>query len=297
MSIYSLSGSEIQTCYNKSGGSLSQAYDVSGNALMYGTLKVATYNVGQWYLGNHDNVPANRDAEYYALQNGMISSIDPDILLLEEYVDQFSKAGRTALSMLQQHFPYIRSQGGGSTTTGYGRCICSKYPITNYTVRQYTHGTDYYFDSCNITAGGITFTVFVTHLHWMAGLPDTDREAEVAELISVASQMQNVIIGGDFNTAIGGSATEEQNIERYNTFVKPFVDAGFNSANFSEFGNFVTCIDGPTAESNNWYLDNIYTSSNIEIVGAYVDTTKLTDGLNDKIDHMPLVAELSIGSA
>jgi len=295
MSLYALDGTPIISCYDYNSLPLIQVYDINGNRILINnSIKVANYNVGQWYLGNHNNVPANRDAEYYALQNGIIQSIDADILLLEEYVDQFSKSGRTAYSLLSQYYPYIEARGGGSTTTTDGRCICSKFPISNYAVRVYQQGGKYY-DSCNVTIGNLVFTVFVTHLHWASGLPDYDREAQVAELISVASQMQNVIIGGDFNTAIGGSATEEQNTERYNTFVKPFVDAGFNSANFSKFGNFVTCIDGPTVASSNWYLDNIYTSQNIEIVDAYVDTTKLTDGLSDKIDHMPLIATLQIG--
>ena len=36
------------------------------------------------------------------------------------------------------------------------------------------------------------------------------------------------------------------------------------------------------------------TSSNITIKDMYADTTKLTDGITDKIDHLPLIAELII---
>ena len=295
MSVYDKNGRALNTIYNKDGTSISSAYDINGNIVFSRdtTIKVATYNVGQWYLGNHDNVPVNLDSTYYALQNGMISSINADILLLEEYTKQFSKLPRTAISMLEQYYPYIHEQGGDNPTasTSVGRCVCSKYPITNYTTHTYTQGSPFYFDSCNITIGDNVFMVIVTHLHWASGLTDSIREQEIAELINFASDYSNVIIGGDFNTALSTSLTEAQYQYAYNAFVKPFIDAGFNSANFKDFGNMVTCIDGSNVE---YLLDTIYTSPNISITNAYVDTTKETDQIVEKIDHMPLVATIEL---
>ena len=291
MSIYDVDGAELFSAYSVNGNNVSILFNVDGEEIFPSTLKVGTYNVGSWYDGSHDNVPSAKDAEYYALQTEILQKNNFDILVLEEYTKQFSKTGRTAKSVLDPFFPYIREQGGDVVTNTYGRCICSKYPISNYTVRNYSSGTSNYFDSCNVTVGNVVFTVFVTHLHWSNTYPDSTREAQVAQLISTASQYQNVIIGGDFNTGISKNHTDEENKERYDDFVKPFVDNGFNSANFSDFGDFVTCIDSNSTE---YYLDNIYTSSNISITDSYVDETKKNDLLNDTIDHMPLVAIVEV---
>lgn len=40
--------------------------------------------------------------------------------------------------------------------------------------------------------------------------------------------------------------------------------------------------------------DHIFTSPNILIDEAYMDTTKRTDLIDEKVDHMPLVAHLII---
>lgn len=295
MSIYNKNGQVLSSSYAVNGIGLPQAYNINGIPILTPkSLKVATYNVGQWYLGNHDNVPAGLDADYYALQNGMIGEIDADILLLEEYTQQFSKLPRTARSLLEQYYPYIHEQGGTTTTTGYGRCVCSKYPITNYVAHNYTQGSPFYYDSCVITAFGIQFNIIVTHIYWTSNPSDTTRDAEVAELIAFANNKSNVIIGGDFNNGLKPDQSETDWNDRYNRFVKPFVDVGYNTANYDDFGNLVTCYDGSDSSSAAYCLDNIYTSPNLQITNAYVDTTKLTDQIAEKIDHMPLITEVQI---
>lgn len=290
--IYGKNGSPLSACFSTPGQSLASAYDTPGELIFSAApapvvpLKVATYNVGQWYIGGGDNVPAAKDADYYALQNGMIEQIDPDILCLQEYWKVFSKTGRTALSMLQQHFPYIREEGGNS---GYfGRCICSKYPISDYTVRPFTVEASRYFDSCTITVGDTPITVVNTHL----GLTQANRDSEITQLLQFLSTQTRFILCGDFNTAID-STTANVNSADYIANVEPFIDAGYRSANFASFGFHVTYVG---AENNELYLDDIYTSQNITIDAVSVDTTKRTDLLTDTIDHMPLIAELSISS-
>lgn len=290
MPVYNISGESLTSIFDKGGIRVSSVYDIEGNPLL-GTrrLKVATYNVGQWYVGNHDNVPADKDAEYYQLQNEIISNLDADILLLEEYVDQFSKTGRTAYSLLNQYYPYIEARGGESVTTVDGRCICSKYPISNYTVRVYSTGGKYY-DSCNVTVNGFVFTVFVTHAHWSTSSPDNDRISQMQELAQVSSQYQNVIIGGDFNTGISVNNTPEQLAQRIEWYVQPLLDIGYHTANYSTDGILTTCYDGTDTTATSWAIDTIFTSNNLPLIDVYVETTKLTDGILDKIDHMPIAA-------
>lgn len=286
--IYDKSGNALSSAYDYSSDQIEIAYDVEGNVVFSSdaVLKVMTYNCGQWYTGGGDNVPTDKDAAYYALQNGMIASNDPDVLLIQEYWKVFSKTGRTAKSMLDQYFPYIHEQGGNS---GYfGRCICSKYPISNYTVRTYSNNANRYYDTCVITVNGVAITFVNTHLD----TDETKRLQNIAELVPFLQTLNTFVCAGDMNTMITPDTANTSSTQYINN-VKPFVDAGFKTANFQPVtdGFKVTYIDGT------WYgyLDNIYASASFGIDSVYVDITKETDGLSDKIDHMPLIATLQIG--
>lgn len=283
--IYSVSGSTLNSVNGINGNTLSTAYDVDGEVVFPALptdLKVMTYNVGQWYIGSGTNVPADKDAEYYALQNGMIANADADILFLCEYWDTFSQAGRTALSMLSQYYPYIETRNGGSGY--YGRAICSKYPLSNYTHHAFSNESSRYYDSVSVTIGGTSLKLVVTHLSTDA----SKRSVQIGELITFLSSQDMFICAGDFNplTICNGVTTEADD---YTNIIMPLLNAGFHLANCST--RFMYTYNDDTW---NGCLDNIVTSSNITIEDAYVDETKLTDGIGDKVDHMPLIAELQI---
>lgn len=289
--------------YNKNGGILTSAYSVSseidigyniGGSVVFQkgapTIKVMSYNVGQWYYGGHVAVPADKDAAYYALQNAMIANADADILCMNEYLSEFSATGRTALSLLSQYFPYIHEQNGtGTVTSGTGRCICSKYPISNYSAHTYaTSGSPRYYDSCTITIDGTPITVVVTHLNYNAS-SDTSRVSQLNELITFLQGQTHFIACGDLNT-LYAKTTEEAD---YRNMIQLLLNAGFNLANCDDGRFLITYSDQPTGTYVGC-LDNIITSSNITITGASVDTTKLNDGLSERVDHMPLIANLTI---
>jgi endonuclease/exonuclease/phosphatase family metal-dependent hydrolase len=292
MGIYTISGENLSSAYEISGSDLSSAFSVNGEVVFTktGMLKVMQYNVGTWYEGKHTNVPAAKDDEYYSLQDGMIQRNNPDILCMNEYCKQFSKTGRTALSMLQQYFPYIHEQGGDNpdASNSNGRCIASKYPITNYTVRNFNDGSGLYYDSCTITVDGNPITVIVTHLFYSAS-DASKRVSELQTIISFMRTQERCILCGDLNTLDCKSTSGAD----YVSMIRLLLDAGFHVANCGDFGFLVTYSDEPTGTWTGC-LDNIVTSSNIQILSARVDTTKLTDGLQEHTDHMPLIAELSI---
>lgn len=276
--------------YDVSGIELTEAYDKSENRVYAKpfSLKIMAYNVGTWYLGNHDNVPAELDSEYYSLQNGIISNNNADILLLEEYAKEFSKTGRTAKSMLEQYYPYIHEQGGDNAqaSVALGRCVCSKYPITDYAVHEFDDGTGFYCDTCTITVNNIPIKIGITHLHWNNR---TYRSAEAQEILGFISAAKHSIVGGDFNTEDFYSVSGAD----YTQVIKKFIDAGYNISNGGDFG-FIETYTAETTLTNTQCLDNIIASSNIVIEDAYADTTKATDGLNEKIDHLPFVSELKV---
>lgn len=286
--IYDVASNTLHEAYDSDGEEVTSAFDVNGDQAYWKSgfpLKVMTYNVGQWYKGTSTNVPADLDQAYYALQSGMIERNNPDILAIQEYWTLFSQTGRTSLSVLEEYFPYIYEVGVSSGF--YGRCICSKYPISNYTTHNYVSDSARYYDSCTITVDETPITVLTTHL----SLQEENRVSEISELIEYLDTQTRFICCGDYNTNIMSESVTDP---YYPTNVEPFFEAGFHSANYAKNGFLATSNNGVDGKGINSYIDNIYTSSNIDVINAYVDRTKITDDISEIVDHMPLIANLWI---
>lgn len=291
--LYDINGNIINSAYEIDGDSILVAYDVYATIIWTSAprmLKVATYNVGQWYIGNGSNVPADKDEQFYNLQNGILQRADADILFINEYRTPFSASGRTAESVLSPYFPYIEARNASS---GYmGRAICSKYPLSNYTTHTFTSGTSgYYYDSAEIEVDGNIITLVVLHLMLN---PEASRYLQAQELLAFFKTLGSFIAGGDYNTGMSPDrGTDNTESTAYAHYVKLFTDEGFNTANFNPTF-FITCNDGVDGTGTNWDIDNIITSANIIPFDAYVDTAKLSANLGVKTDHMPLEANIQI---
>lgn len=283
MSVYGLDGTQLNAIYEADGDEMAAAYNAIGT-LVYGTapgtmLKVMEYNVGGWYDGTGTNVPEAKINEYYELQFNTIKDANPDVLFINEYMEQFSDTGYSALSFLQQFFPYIKAVPSG---TYYGRAFCAKYPLSDYQSHIYTGFSPRYYDTISMNVGGKTITLCVTHLDPSSS---ENRHTQTEELITFLQTLQTPFIcAGDLNTTKSASTSSDD----YVGVIKPLLDAGFKLANMGDFGRFITYSD----ESTNWQgaLDNIVFSSNFTIKSVTVDTRKLNDGLTERTDHMPLIA-------
>lgn len=285
--IYNKDGTALSSAYSVSGQRLQSAYDVDGAVVFSNdlTMKVCTYNVGGWYIGSGTNVPAAEDSAYYALQNSMIGNIDADILCLEEYWTTFSKAGRTAESLLSQYYPYIRTAKG--TTQYMGRAICSKYPIVSYASNYFSVDTSRYYDVAEINVNNDIIHVFVTHLSTSDQTWKITQATEIHNYIDTHN-IDPFIICGDFNSTLTDPMSET-NIGIY----KQYLDDGCSIANDGAFGIFGTYCNNTDWENTSAGIDNIICSDifSIESVGTNLDKitneTVLADG---KIDHIPLYA-------
>lgn len=290
MAIYDADGNQLLVCYDADGSQLSHAYDADGSVIYSAitiNLKVMEYNVGQWYIGSGVNVPLAKDAEYYALQNGMIANDDADILCLCEYRTQFS-SNRTAKSMLEQYYPYIAENNG---TAGYnGKCICSKYPISDYQSYFYTMdaGRKNNYDVVTVTVDDIPIKVICTHLE---PTNQTVKHAQALELFNFAQSLNSrYIICADFNTEMVNPMSSDNNAVYGN-----FLNAGDTLANGGAFGIFNTSCNSDDWTNDANSIDNIICSPSIEITSVSTDTTKVTDSIMEgKIDHIPLIAEVSV---
>lgn len=283
MSVFNVNGNTITSLYGKEGSLIDNAYDVNGNLIFAPSsadLRVATYNVGGWYIGSGTNVPTDRKTEYVNLQQSILSAVNADIVCFQEYWDIFCQDGTTAESVIGSYFTQIETTRAYSTWNGHS-IVGNGYTLSNYQSIDFVHSYSAApsYEKCYITVGGKTVCVFNTHLSTAAG---GQKEPQSQEMLEAVANEPYFILMGDFNT----ETTD------YDDIVKKFVDAGYNSANLNgseyHFNTFYTStgVGKPT--------DQIITSANIEIVYAYVNTIKLTDGLGDKIDHIPFVAELAI---
>ena len=71
-----------------------------------------------------------------------------------------------------------------------------------------------------------------------------------------------------------------------------FLDAGYHVGN-CDFA-WIETYFSTSSPTGGKFTDTIITSADITIRNLYAYTEKLTDNLGDKIDHIPLIAELSI---
>ena len=288
MAVYNLNGTEIQNIYNKSGNKISQAYDKSGNPLIGDSvLKVMQYNVGQFYIGDGNVIPTELKSTYSTLQTTIFNNHNPDICLMQESPRIFCADGTLSDDFLSTWFNQFASSRGGINYQAH-RIATKGYTISNYQEIEFTHPYGNYpgYETCTMSINGHNILFVNTHMT----TSQSEQESQCADILNAVSNAEYFIICGDFNTVISSLSDTD-----YINCIKPFVDAGYNTANCGSFGILSTYY--ATADPDASYkpaTDQIIVSSNITIQDAYVDTTKLTDGIDAKIDHLPLIAELVI---
>lgn len=289
MSIYQADGTELRTGYSKKGKTISAAYDLEGTLIFPDALRVMEYNVGGWYIGSGTNVPASADAAWYDLQTGIISRQDADILCICEYWSQFSQAGRTAQSVLLPYYRYIHEESG--TAQYYGRAICSRYPIISYTTHVYTGDTSgRYYDEAVINYKNEPVHIFVTHLH-PSDIPKRIEQAEELHTY-VQTLTEPFIICGDFNSPLHDPFSSQNE-----SIYRPFLDDGDSLANAGAFGILDTACNGADWESGKFAIDQIICSPEFTIQSVWTDEEKTTDATvlaTNKIDHIPIIAEIEM---
>lgn len=246
-------------------------------------LKVMTYNIGRYSYGVEPfGLNSNNYSEKLTNYRRFFGAEKCDIVCLQEW-DRIIKYGSPDIeadTVLFSHwYPYNQN-------TGNYTAIKSKYWLQNANNKQLETSGRYYTEG-NITVGDKC--VYVLDVHLSPGYDsasETLRYNEVTEVLGLVADKERFIIFGDFNP----------NPSEYKNMYKRFTDLGYNAANGGFFGDFWTWttnqsdFDSDTPTGTLYYVDNIITSSNIQMinvnrVNAY---SKLTS------DHIPIIAELSI---
>lgn len=284
--VYTKNGVGISTIYNRSGQRLTQAYDIDENELLNNTIRVMTYNIGQWYIGNGSNVPSADYTTFYNLQRLILSTYAPDVVGFQEYYEPFS-SGHTVESVIGDFFTNHANSG----TSGYpAKATYTKgFPISDYTKTDFTASSSECYTKGKISVGGKE--IWILNAHLATSSNEANKVAESTELLNVVSGLQYFVILADFNTVCKSVSDTE-----YITIMKQFIDAGYHSANCSQQHGFIDTWTGSNTAGGTWYpCDQIITSANINIETVIAGTIKISV-LSGQfvIDHIPLVADLTI---
>ena len=285
MAVYDKDGNALTNIYDKDGNSLQNAYDANGNLVFSNAdydLSVMSFNV-QWFKN------INADANH--IVKDAIARFNPDIIGFQEWEESY---GMGTIDGLAPDV-YLENNGydvivGNGTTISNKNAIASKYQLLDASETAFRQGYKFGYNKAYITYYGKQIAVYSTHLYWTTD-GTSIRVSECEDLLADAENEDYVIIAGDFNTL----ATSVSDAE-YADAIGLFEDAGYHVANGVVMPLTRTWYDGTTAESStkSYPTDNIITSGNIGIERVVVDTTKLTAGLNQAIDHLPIMAYLTI---
>ena len=224
------------------------------------------------------------------MQDLIISKYAPDIIGFQEVskTSSFPTVGANMIAnysyrQLSSHYNYLG--------------IASKIPFSSYSNADYQtqdtagDGSERRaYQKCYITVEGRQIAWFNTHLCYANATP---KHAQMTELFNLAKNEDYFIITGDFNS-VCLSAEDADYIGMY----KQFVDAGCNLVNCSPAAGFTKTSTPNTYAATladlTYSTDSIIVSPNIDIDSVVFDDTKLSYLDGNPIDHIPLIATLSI---
>lgn len=290
MAVYDINNNSLSALYDAIGTSRSSAYDINGN-LMWSkrveptSLKVMTYNVQRFRGINSQQ----------AMQNAIISKYNADFIGLQEIGALTMPT--VGANMLADYFD--KKIANGSNVSNPVGIVSKNMSFTNVNTVKFEHqdpldqsswDEERAYIKGTIVVDGKTITFVSAHLSY---LTTSIKYQQMAELFAFAEQCDHVIITGDFN-----SMEMSEQSDDYISMYKPFVDAGYNLANNSPTAGFTNTYTNQSNASSTDDLqtapDTIIVSGNIGIDKVVFDTTKFSYLNGSEIDHIPLIATLSV---
>ncbi len=274
---YSKLGNVIRSIFDRSGKAAHKLFCADASEKK-SSLVVMSFNIQR-------SKGINADAE---VMDAVFTKYNPDIVAFQEYDTSKSLDGVTVDTFLHRYWKY--KAVGDTTIANYTKAVYSYLGLSNPTTTYYT---SYYesrsYQKMYTYVGGKRIAIFNTHLDYNTPY----KYNQAAELLEAVSQEEYFILIGDINTVC--KSTDDAD---YVNIVKPFADSGYNLSNCTEEHGFLDTWFGGTDLSGGTHqqTDNIITSANITIDRVSVDTIKADAHLGLTIDHLPLVAYLTVNS-
>ena len=272
--------------YDINGNAFTAAYDIHGTAQdavhkISERLRVMSYNIQRW--SGNNALSSIQDVAFG--QGAAIVGIQ-----------EWGNSTTTTATIGGKSIPnYLAGKGYGnlyvSALNVNKHAVASRIEMTDMSETRFSqsHETRSYTKSY-FNYGGKRIALFNTHLDYQ--VESSIKFLQAQELLNAVAQEESFILMGDLNTTVQSTSENE-----FIQIVKPFIDAGYNVANGGDpWGLLMTFYNGTTVEGSSQITppDNIITSADIQIKNVYLDTTKLTAGTGNVIDHIPLIADLVI---
>jgi len=150
-------------------------------------LKVMTYNIQQGY-----DAQGQRN---YAGQLALIQQLEPDVIGLQESdTSRIANGNSDVVRYFADHLGMYSYYGPKTVQGTFGVALLSRYPIENPRLfYMYSEGEQTATIVAEITAGGKTYHVMVTHLGNDGPLP------QLLDVLSEVDRQSATILLGDFN--------------------------------------------------------------------------------------------------
>lgn len=282
MALYNVNGAQIFKAYDVDGNEIAEAYDKDGNEIFRPSLKVMTYNVQRC-----TGINSQTD-----MQTAIFNKYGADLIGLQEcgtwtsLPSQLTALNGYAVKQFSNHNNKVAMVKKTGTLTNV--VIADFVHQDPQDLSQYNETRAYM--KADIEVGGVPVTWINTHLCFLT--PSVMYE-QMREVFDMAQNCERCIITGDFNSGVVNATSAD-----YLGMYKQFVDAGYNLANNSPAAGFQNTFTNSATASSLADLttapDTIIVSQNITIDEVWFDTTKF-DYLNgSSIDHIPVVARLTL---
>ena len=280
MAIYDRFGNQLSVAYDRHGNPVEKAYDRHGSLVFQSkpSLKVMSYNVQYW--NNTNSVVSTQNI---AFGDGA------DIVGIQEWGASADRTigGQSCIEYLNgfgYETVWVSSLNYNHTAIASKLELSDRSEVVYSTFHERRSYTKSYF-----TFEGKRIALFNTHLD-----PEEDEVmyTQASEILNAVKSETYFILIGDFN--VGSKTKEGTSFQRV---VQPFIDEGFNVANSMPNEDLIwTFYNGKTVADSTSITppDNIITSANISIDNVYTIDTKLHISNSSGIDHIPLVAVLTL---
>jgi endonuclease/exonuclease/phosphatase family metal-dependent hydrolase len=151
------------------------------------TLKVMTYNIQQGY-----DAQGQRN---YDGQLALIQQLKPDVIGLQESdTSRIANSNSDVVRYFADHLGMYSYYGPQTVQGTFGVALLSRYPIENpRTFYMVSEGEQTATSVAEITAGGKTYHVMVTHLGNDGPLP------QLLDVLSEVDRQSDTVLMGDFN--------------------------------------------------------------------------------------------------
>ncbi len=270
-------------------GSTIDKFEISEKNDTSTRIRAASFNIGDFSTYNDSSEDGtglgNGTETSKEKYKAVFEKVGADIWGLQEDSQYFNGSTKESAydAIYKYSLPYHKSEYTGTYNSkaflsayeiyGVQRVYYPK-AITSYAPdgASYSHA---WFLTGKINVDGIEIALVSLHFDWAC---KERRAYQIASVIEYAKQYEYCIIMGDFNpqNCVNGEAITDPNdkdygkpgsVNMYQVDWKYFTDEGFVPANGGKFGVFETMMQaGKPYASYPW--DNIFVSSNIEIVNA-----------------------------